>query len=263
MHAFEDILLTTEDRCAHIRLNLPKSHNALTFRMIAELKEAIAIARETKDLAVLCLSGEGPSFCSGDNLRGMGEVPHDGDLLATTNHDWYHTVTQALRALPVPVVTLGHGHVLGAGLELFMAGDIKIVSESAQLGIPFARIGLAAMNYTLPRQIGFTRAARMLFTGDVINGKTAVSWGLATESVEDDAALDASRVFWAKKFSALSTRAIGEMKETFYQAYETEERHWYNWWSAQWINFLDRRRVLGPDALAPSTIADATLIDPA
>lgn len=260
MQTFEDIIFTIDRNCAHLRLNLPRSHNALTFRMIRELKTAIAIASETPGLAVLTLSGQGPSFCSGDNLRDMGEVPHDGDWLATATHDWYQAIVQALRSLPLPVVTLGHGHVLGAGLELLMAGDIKIVTEDARLGIPFARLGTAAMNYHLPRQIGFTRAARMLFTGDVIDGGTAVRWGLATEAVTDDAGLQASREIWADKFRALSTRAIGEMKQTFYQSYETDERSWYTWWTAQWINYLDRHRVLGAEALTPSPVPPSSLI---
>ncbi|MDX8356429.1 enoyl-CoA hydratase/isomerase family protein [Sphingopyxis terrae] len=245
MKACQDIVLSIEDRRADIQLNLPASHNALTYRMIAELKEAIACIRATPDVAVLVLSGAGRSFCSGDNLKDMGETPHGGDLLATTTSDSYQAVVEALRGLPMPVMTLGHGHVLGAGLELFMAGDIKLATREASFGIPFARLGLAAMNYHLPRQIGFTRAARMLFTGDPIDGGMAVDWGLATEVVDGDAQLQERAAHWADRFRGLSTHSIATMKQTFYQAYETEERHWYMWWTAQWINFLDRQRAAG------------------
>jgi len=242
---FQDIVFSIEDRCAHVQLNLPASHNALTYRTIAELKAAIASARATPDVAALILSGAGRSFCSGDNLKDMGAMPHGGDLLATTTSDSYQAVVQALRDLPLPVVTLGHGHVLGAGLELFMAGDIKLATRDASFGIPFARLGLAAMNYHLPRQIGFTRAARMLFSGDPIDGATAVDWGLATELVDGNPQLHERATYWADRFRTLSTWSIATMKQTFYQAYETEERHWYAWWTAQWINFLDRQRAAG------------------
>lgn len=245
MEDFQDIILTIEDRRADIRLNLPSSHNALTYRMIAELKAAIARVRATSDIAVLVLSGAGRSFCSGDNLKDMGPMPHDGDLLQITSMDSYQAVVTALRELPLPVVTLGHGHVLGAGLELFMAGDIKVATRGVNLGVPFARLGLAAMNYHLPRQIGFTRAARMLFSGDPIDGITAVDWGLATEAVDGEPQLQDRARHWADRFRSLSTSSIGTMKRTFYQSYETEERHWYTWWTAQWINFLDRQRAAG------------------
>lgn len=245
MERFQDVVLTVEDRRADIRLNLPASHNALTYRMIAELKAAIAHVGSCPDVAVLVLSGAGRSFCSGDNLKDMGPVPHDGDLLQTTMSESYHAVVTALREIPLPVVTLGHGHVLGAGLELFMAGDIKVATRDVTLGIPFARLGLAAMNYHLPRQIGFTRAARLLFSGDPIDGATAVDWGLATEMVDGQAQLEERANYWADRFRALSTTSIGTMKRTFYQSYETEERHWYSWWTSQWINFLDRQRAAG------------------
>lgn len=260
MTDFCDIEFAVSDRCARINLNLPTSHNALTFRAIDELKAAIAMCRTIPDLAVLILSGNGRSFCSGDNLKGMGEIPYDGDLLTALQNDWYHIVARALRELPIPVVVLAHGNILGAGLELLMAADIKVVTRDARLGLPFARLGTAAMNYHLPRQIGFTRAARMLFTGDMIDGRTAVDWGLATEAVDDYDELLARSEEWAAKFRGLSTPAIGRMKETFYQSFELDEKHWYDWWIMQWMAHLERADRLGADALTPSPVAAPAMI---
>lgn len=260
MMKFFDIEFTIDDRCARITLNIPASHNALTFRAIAELKTAIAACHAIPELALLILSGNGPSFCSGDNLKGMGEIPYSGDLLAALQNDWYHIVARALRELPIPVVVLAHGNVLGAGLELLMAADIKVVTREARLGLPFARLGTAAMNYHLPRQIGFTRAARMLFTGDMIDGRMAVDWGLATEAVEDHNSLVARSEEWAVKFRDLSTPAIGRMKETFYQSFELDEKHWYDWWVMQWMAHLERMGRVGAEALTPAPVRAAEMV---
>ena len=247
---------------ARITLASPKTRNALTFPMIDEIKRAITVSAEDPRVRVLLIDGEGESFCSGDNLKDMGELPHDGDWLQIVQKTWYTTIISMLRSLPKPVVTLAHGYVLGAGLELFMAGDIKVVVNDSRLGIPFARLGIAAMNYQLPRAIGSTRAARMLFTGDLIDGRTAVNWGLATESVQNFDELTERSQYWVQKFEKLSTSSIGIMKETFYQSYEMSESEWVNWWAGQWLSHRARLDRLGEgdvdwkQAPAPEVISD-------
>ena len=247
---------------ARITLASPMTRNALTFPMIDEIKRAISISAEDSSVRVLLIDGDGESFCSGDNLKDMGELPYDGDWLQIVKKSWYTTIISMLRSLPKPVVTLAHGYILGAGLELFMAGDIKIVVNDSQLGIPFARLGMAAMNYQLPRSIGSTRAARMLFTGDLIDGQTAVNWGLATEAVDDIAQLTERGHYWAQKFDKLSTLSIGIMKETFYRSYEMSESEWLSWWAGQWLNHRARLDCLGTgeidwrQAPAPELISD-------
>ena len=236
------------DAAARITLACPGSRNALTFRMIDEMKQAISQCADDPNICVLLIDGEGESFCSGDNLKDMGELPHDGDWLQIVQKNWYTTIISMLRSLPKPVVTLAQGYVLGAGLELFMAGDIKVVVNGSRLGIPFARLGLAAMNYQLPRAIGSARAARMLFTGDLIDGRTAVNWGLATECVEDVGQLAERSQYWASKFRTLSTSSIGTMKETFYQSYEMSESEWTNWWAGKWLSHRARLARLGEEA---------------
>lgn len=236
---YSEIRYAEFEGAATITLARPERKNALTFEMIGEIRDAIRRARDS-EAALLILRGEGDTFCSGDNLFDMGVDPFPNDHRRSLEEFWYEAIVKDLRALPKPVVCLAQGYVLGAGLELLMAADIKIVEAKARLGLPFARYGTVAMNYHLPRYIGFTRAARMLFTGDLIDGDTAVAWGLATEACAGAQELESRLEYWTQKFSAIPTGPLGLMKGTFYKAFDLAEDDWYRWWMTYWMARLMR-----------------------
>jgi 2-(1,2-epoxy-1,2-dihydrophenyl)acetyl-CoA isomerase len=209
----------TDDGVVYLTLAMPDRLNALTYQMIVEMRSVINDAARDIGVRCLVLRGAGRGFCAGDNLKGMGEAGPEVDQFGKYQTYGYTSVVKALRALPKPVVASVHGPALGAGLELALAADIRIVAREASLGIPFINLALAGGTYQLARIVGPTRAVELLFTGRRISGEEAGSYGIATEVValED---LAASTAAWASKLAHLPTKAMGYMKRAIYRASE-------------------------------------------
>jgi 2-(1,2-epoxy-1,2-dihydrophenyl)acetyl-CoA isomerase len=108
---------------------------------------------------------------------------------------------------------------MGAGLELALSADIRIVARDATLGIPFISIAATGGTYQLTRMIGPTRTIEMLFTGRRLTGDEALDFGIATQAVAA-AELEACTNDWAERLSALPTRVMGLMKRAVYRASE-------------------------------------------
>jgi 2-(1,2-epoxy-1,2-dihydrophenyl)acetyl-CoA isomerase len=217
---FEEIEVETSPAgVCYVTLNKPERINALTYQMIRELRTAIDDAR--RDMSVLCvvLRGNGRGFCAGDNLKGMGDAGPEVDQMSRYMTYGYVSAVKAIRGLPKPVIASVHGPVLGAGFELCLASDFRIVSSTASLGLPFIQLALAGGTYQLPRMIGLTRAVEMLLTARRLTGVEAGEWGIATEVV-DDAELEAATRRWAERLAELPTRAMGYMKRALYRAPE-------------------------------------------
>ena len=100
-----------------------------------------------------------------------------------------------LRDCRKPVVVAVNGHALGGGLELALAGDIRIAARSASFAAPEIKLGWiggSGMSAQLVHSVGPSNAARMVLTGDPVAAPTALAWGLVSELVEDDGLLAAA-----------------------------------------------------------------------
>jgi len=210
---------TTADSVMTITLSRPDKLNALTYPMLARLRELLADAAGDSSVRAVLVRGEGRSFCAGDDLDGMGEFPSGMVPVEKSYHVGYLTVVRAIRDLAKPVIVGIQGHCLGAGFELALACDIRIVAEDAQLGTRFIRIGLASGAYLLPRIVGVTRAVQMLFTGCDIDASASAEWGIATELVEPEG-LDKACSRWSSELAEMPTAAIGYLKRMVYASSE-------------------------------------------
>jgi enoyl-CoA hydratase/carnithine racemase len=94
----------------------------------------------------------------------------------------------AVRHFPVPVIVRLEGHTLGGGLELAMAGDLRIAADDAVVGMPEVKVGIPSVIHAalMPAQIGATRAAWLLLAGENIPATKAEQWGLINECVPRD-----------------------------------------------------------------------------
>jgi enoyl-CoA hydratase/carnithine racemase len=219
---FEDIQFTVHEHHAEIVLNRPDRLNAMDFKMIWEINNAATICERTRSIRSVVVRGAGSSFCSGDNLKGMGEPPFEPfDLLSRSRTVGYVTALKSLRDLTKPVIAAVQGHCLGAGLELALCCDIRILSKDARAGIPFVKIGYAGATYLLPRYVGFTRAVEMLLSGRSLSGEEALQAGIATEVVETPSDLEGPIQRWVSLF-AEAPKAVSYMKKAVYRAYEND-----------------------------------------
>lgn len=216
---YQDIRVTCSGATLRIALARPERLNAVDYDMLAELRDALERAKSDSAVRCVVLEGEGRGFCSGDNLKGLGKAAGDLDKFSRYLECGYPSVIRAMRALPKPVVAKLHGFVLGAGLELALGADIRVVARDAVLGIPFINVAGTGGTYQLVRMIGPTRAIEMLFTAKRISGEEAFTIGIATEVVEG-AALEEAVSAWSERLSGLPTRAVGLMKRAVYRASE-------------------------------------------
>lgn len=169
---------------ATLTLNRPEALNALSPSLFIELREHIeAIAEQTDDIGCVILRGEGRSFSAGNDLKAIqaGERAPSAHYQAET--------LDAIEDLPQVVIASVQGHCYTGSLELVLACDLLIVSESAKLADTHGKWGLTptwGMSQRLPRRISPVKAKELMYTGRVISGKEAAAIGLANECVADD-----------------------------------------------------------------------------
>ena len=186
--------------------------NCLGHAQITAFINAVTTLADDPDLRVLIVTGEGErAFMGGANLHELGELnpPRARDFLTLI-----HRMCQTLRDLPVPVIARVNGFCLGAGLEVMAACDMHIAGDNAIFGMPEVKIGLPSVVEAalLPQLIGWGRTRLLLYTGDNIDARTALEWGLV-EKVVPAADLDAALDRWVTSIVENGPKAIRLQKE--------------------------------------------------
>ena len=169
-----------EGEVARLFLNRPEKANALTSAMLEELRQAL----QGLDCRVVVLAGRGKTFCGGADIAELRALTAEtGPAFVTRIHD----VCQAIRELPVPVVARLHGAVIGAGLEIAAACDLRVAAEGTKFSMPEVQLGIPSVVEAalLPRLMGSGRAAWLVLTGEPIDARRALEWGLVEEVAAD------------------------------------------------------------------------------
>jgi enoyl-CoA hydratase len=167
-----------------LTLNRPHLLNAMNYQGALDMNRAAEMIRDDPDLRVTLIRGSGRAFSTGIDLKQLvaGETPHD----------YYEKWDRALRILEQAesiLVCAMHGYALGGGLQLALACDIRIATESCQMGLPAIKEGIVPGlgAFRLPRYIGLGRAKQMALSGDNIDGRRAYEIGLIDHVVKTDA----------------------------------------------------------------------------
>src|SRR2546423_6705195 len=173
---------------ARIFLNRPEKVNALNSRLLETLAAELERLAGDEALRVVVLAGRGKVFCAGADV---GELAVLDASTAPAFVGRVHRVCAALRALPVPVVARLHGSVIGAGLEIAAACDLRIAAKGTRFAMPEVKLGIPSVVEAalLPRLMGTGRAAWLRRTGEAINAQRAYEWGLV-EALCDEPELD-------------------------------------------------------------------------
>src|SRR6185503_17077105 len=169
---------------ARILLNRPEKANALDTPHLEALLRALHRAADIPDLRAVLLGGRGRVFCGGADANELAALDASS---AAGFVQRIHAVCAAIRGLAVPVLARLHGAVIGAGLEIAAACDLRIAAEGTRFAMPEVRLGIPSVVEAalLPRLMGSGRAAWLVLTGDAIDAERAREWGLV-ESVADD-----------------------------------------------------------------------------
>lgn len=189
---YQEIRYEVAEGRARITLARPEKHNAINYRMLEELEDALWEADDNTDVHCVILKGEGRSFCSGYDLtslpgQGRGkDVPrrtgrkHDDDIWLMERNN---RRIRALWEMHKPSIAQIHGHCLAGGTDLAMACDMLIAADDARIGFPAARSMGALPNNLWMYHCGPQWAKRLQLTGDSISGIDAAAIGLVMKSV--------------------------------------------------------------------------------
>jgi len=209
---------------AEVVLNRPKAQNAFSLRMFDELEVAFEeVSRRQDEIRCVILRGEGKSFCSGIDLgvlmalRGLPEqkgCPAEGREALMNVVERFQKIFQLPEQCHAPVVALTHGHVIGAGVDLISACDLRIAGGSSKFCVKEIDLNIVADLGTLqrlPHHVGEQRARELAFTGRAFDANEAVKIGFVLESLQDtEAEAKASEI--AKTIAAKSARTMRGIK---------------------------------------------------
>ncbi len=211
------VLLELEEDSGVVRLKLnrPKSSNALDVEVLKALHEALMRAQGEARLRALLMTGEGKNFCAGGDVKTFAEK---GERLPDYLREataWLQNCATALMRLPAPVVTAVQGFAAGGGgLGLVCASDLVVAGDSARFMLGATRVGMApdaGGSVTLARIVGLRRAMDIALTNRIVSAREALEIGLVTRVVADsDLTLAADQL--AGDLAAGPTQALAATK---------------------------------------------------
>jgi enoyl-CoA hydratase/carnithine racemase len=214
----EQPVLLREDRngVATLTMNRPQQMNLLTSEMIGALQAAFDAIAADSGVRVVVLAGAGKGFCAGHDLkeiRALGEQPKIEALFHRCSR-----MMQTMATLPQPVIARVHGAAAAAGCQLVAQSDLAVASEAAKFTTPGVTWGFfcSTPGVAVGRNLLRKRAMEMLLTGDLIDARKALEWGLVNRVVAADQ-LDAAVAELADKIVAKPPITIAAGKRAFYQ----------------------------------------------
>ena len=189
-------------RVARLLLNRPEKLNAINDATPRELRAAVEWANAEPEVHVIVVEGAGKGFCGGYDLThfGQGEVDHpcqqerfpwdpmaDYAFMKRNTEDF-----MSLWRSPKPTIAKVHGYAAAGGSDIALSCDLLVMADDARIGYMPTRVWGCPTTAMWTYRLGPTRAKQMMFTGDTIDGRKALDWGLANDSVPPDRLEDAT-----------------------------------------------------------------------
>ncbi len=192
------ITLERQGAVAILTLNRPESLNALGAPGDGDqVRAACEAVNADQSIRAVILTGAGRAFSAGGDVKAMkhreGAFAGGGVGIRDNYRNNIHRVVRSIYGLEVPSIAAVNGAAIGLGCDVACMCDIRIASDTAKFGVTFLKLGLIPGDggaWLLPRTIGMSRASEMLFTGDVIDARTAGEWGLVSHVVPHEALMD-------------------------------------------------------------------------
>jgi enoyl-CoA hydratase len=193
--------VTQAEAVMTIELQRPERRNALNSQLVDELREAVLKAGDGST-RVIVLTGQGTVFCAGADLS--------GDAFAADYPDRLIELHKVMDATPLPIIGFINGPAIGAGLQLTMQCDLRVVAPEAFFQFPTSKYGLALDNWSIRRLsslVGHGRARAMLLTAEKLTADMALHTGMANRlgTLADAQA-------WAAEVAGLAPLALQHAK---------------------------------------------------
>lgn len=213
--AYQCLDFERRGRVLTVALNRPEQRNAVNARLHTELSRLWPDLQRDAESDVIVLTGRGSAFCAGGDIAWMQQHvddPASFERMAREGKD----IALGQLDLEKPLICKINGHATGLGASLALLSDISVMSAEARIGDPHVSVGLVAGDggaLIWPQIVGYARARRYLFTGELLNAAEAERIGLVTEVVPRDA-LDAHVDALADRLAAGATQAMRWTKIT-------------------------------------------------
>jgi 2-(1,2-epoxy-1,2-dihydrophenyl)acetyl-CoA isomerase len=216
----EHILFSTENKVARITFNRPQAYNAMHQAMRQEILDALDACESDAGIRAVYITGAGKGFCAGQDLQEI--VDPEGPALTDIISSGYNPMVLKIRELSKPVVCAVNGAAAGAGANIAFSCDITVATAAASFTQAFSKIGLipdSGGTWTLPRLVGFQRAAALTLLSDKLSATEAERFGLIWKVFPDDAFASES---WeiALRLAALPAKAMSLTKKALNQSFE-------------------------------------------
>ncbi|MFB3104633.1 MAG: enoyl-CoA hydratase/isomerase family protein, partial [Pseudomonadales bacterium] len=225
---FKQVIYTVTESVATITLNRPERLNALSHQLRLDLKNALEVADTSNEVRAIIITGAGRGFCSGGDVKAMNEANESGtagplnDKIAPVRDQ----VVLAMRDASKPVIAAVNGPAAGAGMNIALACDIRVASDTARFGQTFSRRGLHpdwGGTYFLPRIVGMAKACELIWSGKMIDAEEALHLGIVSEVTEPGVLLETAQAL-ALSFAAGPPIAIRLAKRAMYRAMDSSLR---------------------------------------
>ena len=200
---------------ARVEMRWPEKRNALSVAMMDRLAAALREAAQRDGARAVVLAGAGPAFSAGHYLPEMvGASPEEQRRVFAA----CSSLMETMRNLALPVIAEVRGIATAAGCQLVAASDLAVAADSARFATPGVRIGLFCSTPMVPvsRAVGRKRAMEMLLTGDFVDARTALDWGLVNRVVPEDRLEDESQAF-VERIAEASPFVVALGKRAFHR----------------------------------------------
>jgi enoyl-CoA hydratase len=225
------VLRETDGAVSTLILNRPDRLNTITPGLIEDLQAALAAAQADDDVRVIRLKGAGRAFCAGYDIDWGAEVMRDNEAgrpwdpmadlaLMSRFVDTYMSLWRSRK----PVIAQVHGFCVGGGTDFALCSDLIVCAEDCRIGYPPARVWGSPTTAMWTYRLGLERSKRLLLTGDPLDGRRAVEWGLASEC-HPEADLDEAALALCRRVAMLPANQLHMMKVLVNQTIEQMGLH--------------------------------------
>src|SRR6266852_3560965 len=220
---YENILFEKDGAVGILKINRPKSLNALNPPTVREIAACLEEVRQDQSIRCLIITGGGDrAFVAGADISAMVSMNAlEGKAFSALGLN----TLRVLEELPIPVIAAVNGFALGGGTELALACDLIIAADKARFGQPEINLGVIpgfGGTQRLARRIGHNKARELIMTGEMFDAKTALDWGLANQVVAPGELIDTARKL-AEKLTAKSAIALRQAKAALRAAFTMNE----------------------------------------
>jgi enoyl-CoA hydratase/carnithine racemase len=210
-----EVLYEVSDHIAVVTLNRPGRMNTISGPMLNQLTAHLVAADKDPDVRVVIITGSGRAFCAGLDLSEAtsGQGIGSGAALST-NLDLRDTPPTVLFNMGTPTICALNGSAAGYGMDTALGCDIRLMARGAKMAAAFTKRGIlpeSGGTWFLPRLIGWSRAAEVIFTGRTLSAEDCVEMGLASKVVEPEALMGEAMAV-AKEIAANAPLAVQAAK---------------------------------------------------